>query len=328
MRSLEDELRARSATESDFMVGDVLVAAARSMRDRFGTHLGFAMVFLGWMGMIGCVLTAALMVFVLTSMRLDADHLDQQAARLGKVAVVGGAVLVGGMWVTAAIHRGVSIAVSLGDLRGEEVGLRAGLRAMARRFFTLLGLGGARLGLDAVVGVPIALGLLYLVMQSELGRSAEYIGTHPFGDIAITGPGFVVGYFVFGAWAAFVRARVGLAPSIAHAESLGPVEAMRRSARLLAGRRVHFVGMRVLWWAAAFVIVLVLYAPLWLLGVMSESVSGAARGFFTLLQLPYLALFTIFVSLVHAFDSSLEAAYYTHLVPREERPKSVAEVFA
>ena len=79
MRSLEDEQRARSATESDFTVGDVFVVAARSMRDRFGTHLGFAMVFLGWMGVICCVLTAALMVFVLTSMRLDADHLDQQA---------------------------------------------------------------------------------------------------------------------------------------------------------------------------------------------------------------------------------------------------------
>lgn len=87
--------------------------------------------------------------------------------------------------------------------------------------------------------------------------------------------GWIVGaYLVCLAWVIVVRGFVGLSGPCVQSEGLGPLAAIARSTRLLSGRRLQMIGLRLVWGLIAGALYVVTYLPM-LLFVGAGSADGS-----------------------------------------------------
>jgi hypothetical protein len=315
-------------SERDFTIGDVFSDAFASFKDRVGTHFGFNAVFVaGYIG-VSCLFSCVIWILMFAT----GAALGNQSNPGAMVGVMGiGGLFVYGllfliMFAAMGTHHGFTLAVTVADRRNEAVDFSRGMNAVGPRILAHLGQIIVKMGIDWTMGC-LLFGAIFGIVGFDTFRSA---GPNPdpmavfriFGEfIALIG----VAYILWIVWVIAVRGFVGLAACAVQVEGLGPIDGISRSVSLLSGRRMQFIGMRLIWGVAAFVLYLLLYVPLGALGFMNAS-GGDPNPLFVLIMLPYLAFFGFAMLMMYSFDSVLEGAYFARCVPTSSTTH-VADVF-
>jgi hypothetical protein len=229
--------------------------------------------------------------------------------------------------MATSVHHGFVLAVTVKDLRGEQADLGTGMSAAFSRVLSHIGLLFTKMGIDWIVGC-----LVFIVIFAVVGQSGTFEGMNPADPMAFartfTSMIFYIflGYGIMFAWVVAVRGFIGLAAGAVQVESLGPIDAIGRSVSLLSGRRLQFIGMRVLWAVTWFFLYLLLAVPIGLLSFVTQSANGQPSPVLPLLMVPYAIFFYFVMFLLVSFDSVLEGAFFARCVPKRTE-SHVAEVF-
>ena len=311
-----------------FGVFDVLGDAVGSIRRRFGTFVAFNVVFLIALFfsfcLVGCLL--ATVMGGATAAFGGRPGGEGATTTFGAIVVVYGLLIV---FVLAALafHQAFAIETGADDLRGGAPTFATGLSRAANRVLAHFGANVVRVFLDSLLfcltaGVVAAI-LRGTGFEPDPNDPSRGVGT------AVERYGFVIagGYLAQLVWVCGVRSFLGMTGPVLQVEGLGVFDAMRRSARLLAGRRLQFIGLRLIWGFAAVAAMILGYLPIVGL-VFGTAASGEPPNpAYMFLLIPFALLFYGLMLMLYTFDSVIEAAFHARLAPRNVPGEHVAQVF-
>lgn len=317
--------------ESDFSIGDVLTDAFQAFRARLGTHALFNVVYLVFVGTMGCMVTGCLSAIVLGAAAFFSGEADVESVAGPMSAGVLLSYVAGFLTVLASMtaHQGFTIELTVAQLRARTLELGKGVSAVGARLLGHIGLFLVRLGLDVLFfGLLVtALGFAVVSTLPDVHTRDVSHALHLLGEAApAVTLAVVVGALGSFAWALGVRAFFGLAPAALQIEGLSPLAAMRRSAALLEGRRMQLVGLRLLWGATWLFALGVLMIPLFAIVFFAQSNGEPSPGV-VLVVIPYYLFVYFAMYMLWSFDSALEAAFYARTAPPTPIPAEVAEAF-
>lgn len=315
----------------DFGIAEVFADAFSAFKARVGTHVAFTAVFVFALVVMSCLVGCVL--FVMLGGVFAAMDSDGSAARPALTVVVvvlvyGG--LFGAMLLAVSAHQAFTLDVTVRALRGESSDLASGLRAAGAKLLSHVGFALVRFVGDAIVACVLFGAILVNVGADALGRVGDDGTPSPgamtaqFGELGLF---FVLAYVVWIVWIVALRGFIGLVPAAIQAEGRSTAAGIVRGVRLLEGRRMQFIAMRIVWGIGWFVGLCLLYAPMVLIMIIAGN-GDDARGLIALLLIPYALFFYFVMFLTYAFDAALEGAFYARLVPKAEPAPSVADVFA
>lgn len=305
-----------TAENPRFTILDVLGDAWGSFSRCFATHARWDAGFMGLLFLTSCVTACFLFPVIGVGGMLGGGR--GAVVVLAVLAIY--AVVLVAMFALLALHQGVTLAITVADLRGEPTSISSAYDAARPRLLSIVGTMVARFGLDFLVGgSAMAAAIAVVAMTSEepfesrIERSPELLLV------------LVAAYLGWIAWILVVRAFVGVSGPCAQSEGLSPFAALARSNRLLADHRLQMIGVRLLWGVIALVLYTIAYVPALLLSLAAQG--GGASSLVTLLLLPYLFVWYWFMLLILSLDTVLEGAFFARLTRTTSR-EQLADVFA
>lgn len=320
-----------SVDTKDFGIADVFGDAFAAFRQCFGTHVAFTALFMFALVLSSCFFGCGVSALFAGFGAVTAGHGPHGGEFVTELGMLLGYIVFLGVFMLAmTAHQAFTLDVTVRSIRGEPTDLSSGLRASGAHLLSHFGFAVFRVVSDTIVGCVlfgaiVAIGGFDMLRHWDVTRapSPEAI-VERFGALALF---FALAYFAWIAWVIALRGFLGLAPAAIQMEGCATVDGVSRGVRLLEGRRMQFIGMRIVWGIAWFVGVCLLYVPMVLI-MMVAGDGGDARALLALLILPYALFFYFAMFVTYGFDSALEAAFYARLVPKPEPTPSVADVFA
>jgi len=305
-----------------FGISDVLSDAFRSWRQRFTLHLGFNAVFVAVLLTSGCLvgcLFAAGMGTMVQATRESGSGTD--AAVMVTVAILY-LVMLTVFLIAFALHHAFTLEVTGSDLRGELPTFAVAFRRAGGLLHRHVGAAIIRVLIDfstlCVTGGIVA---VVAASRSTPDDAADSVAALA-GEFAIV---FVLVYVAQIVWVCGVRGFLGLTAVAVQLEGRGVFDAIRRSIDLLYGRRLQFIGLRIVWGLSVLAIIVVAYLPM--IGLMLVGHDGTGATVFAVLLIPYTLAFYALILMLYSFDSALEAAYHARVVPSNVPAGDIAEVF-
>lgn len=315
----------------DFGIAEVFGDAFDAFKARVGTHVAFTALFIFALVVTSCFIGCGMSVLAggFTA-AMDSGDADTGMAIVMVLVVLVYGVFFAVMLLAMCAHHAFTLDVTVRTLRGEPADLSSGLRAAGTHLLSHFGFAMVRFAGDMIVGcvlfgAVLAIGGLDTLrhLGGDGAPSPEQMVAH-FGELALF---FALAYVVWIVWIIALRGFIGLAPAAIQSEGRSTADGIARGVRLLEGRRMQFIAMRIVWGIALFVGICLLYTPMVIIMMVAGN-GGDARSLLALLVLPYALFFYFAIFLAYAFDSALEAAFYARLVPKSEPTPSVADVFA
>lgn len=293
---------------SPFSIRDVFADAWGTYRRTFTVHLGWSVAFIAVAVLLTCLSSCLLVPMAAIGGVREGG--GEPITVLAMVVLY--VVLLVGFFGLYALHQGVTLEIARADRRGERALLDACVRDATGRLPTMAGVVFARLFADLVVSVPLVFGALALIIaigvEGGSGSSVLLLGA------------LCAAYAGAWAWMLVVRAFLGLASPCAQYEGVGVIAALRRSAQLLAGRRLQLVGLRLAWLLLGGVIYLLGFVPtLVLIPSGDEPDLGA-----TLLTLPMMLLGYLVALQLLSFDTLLESALHARVTEKRSADELAA----
>lgn len=315
-----------------FSIGDVFSDAFASFRRRFGLHLGFNAIFIALLFVSFCLIGCVLSMFMGVGTAALSNPNDPTAGvgAMGIVLVLVYGVMLLFMLFAMAFHHGFTLDASTKDIRGIHTDLSTSIQGAGERLPAHTGFVLIRMLVDMLPSCLIGCVFAMIIGAGAQGLDPARFGSDPSAIFRLMGEfivAFAVAYLLILIWIIVVRGFFGLAAATIQVEGLGPIAAMKRSVELLSGRRLQFIALRVLWAIAAFLIYLLLYAPMFAVIFLAGGDSGQPNPAIMLILFPYMIAFYFAMFLLYSFDSVLEAAYYARTSPSGGGQADVAQVF-
>jgi len=290
-------------------LGDLLDAAFRLYRARFGRLVPTAAIFLVPVGVLSVLLIGATsggLMSIFDPAVVESPSFDSMLGYLGALALV---TLAG--YVASGLAYVSMTAQVLATLDGEELGIVEGIRRGVRRFLPYLGMvilaGLAVAGI--LLGTYLAAGMLFLGVTMVLALLFNLGDNAPVFAIGVTVLALLLYLGVLVAVlmpTGLMLARWIAAPTVVVAEKLGPVASLGRSWQLTRRRAWRGFGYLVLLAILNFVIlglpttmlqwIAMIVVPPQLFGWLTGLISGLAY-FLNVLWYPFLVAALVLVYL-------------------------------
>jgi len=293
-------------------IGQLLDRVFRLYQLHFGKLVLTAAIFFVPLGILSALLLGAAMssYFDLLFNAIDGPPLDEDAVLFASGATIGLSLLVAGIaLILGALAFLATLAQANANANGNELSVRASVRAGLSRFWAFVGLSLLVALITAGVMIAIYFGAIVvaLVFAGLLAGLSALAGGNDFvavGAFLLLMALILVGIFVMLLPLAFLTTRWCVAPVVILTERYGPVAALQRSWRLTAGSFWRLFGLLILMVVLNSVVLslplslLQFFAIILLTSQMLGAVNGVLTGFsyfVSILWYPFLALTLVLV---------------------------------